>query len=225
MLLFWDLLGEDLVSVFNASLEAGLLPLSQREALIALIFKKGDRLDHKNWRPISLLNVDYKRCARVLAGRLLKVIASVVAPDQTCGVPGRYIGENVAFLRDVVDLSNAYNLSVALLSLDQEKAFDRVDWPFLFATLAKMGFGNNFIRWVKLLFTDVRSSVLVNVYTSRSFRPSHGVRQGCPLPPPPLLYVLSMEVLPASAVILILLGCACRVLGLWPFRTRRLCQA
>ena len=78
---FWDLLGEDLVSVFNASLEAGLLPLSQREAFIALIFKKGDRLDHKNWRPISLLNVDYKRCARVLAGRLLKVIASVVVPD------------------------------------------------------------------------------------------------------------------------------------------------
>ena len=55
---FWDLLGEVLVNVFNTSLETGLLPFSQREALIALIFKKGDRLDHKNWRPISLLNVD-----------------------------------------------------------------------------------------------------------------------------------------------------------------------
>ena len=192
----WDLLGEDLVSVFNASLEAGLLPFSQREALIALIFKKGDRLDHKNWRPISLLNVDYKLCARVLAGRLLKVIASVVAPDQTCGVPGRYIGENVAFLRDVVEMANRYNLPVALLSLDQEKAFDRVDWPFLFATLAKMGFGDNFIRWVRLLYTDVRSSVLVNGYTSRPFKPSRGVRQGCPLFP--LLYVLIMEVLAAN---------------------------
>ena len=193
---FWDLLGEDLVSVFNASLEAGLLPFSQREALISLIFKKGDRLDHKNWRPISLLNVDYKLCARVLAGRLLKVIASVVAPDQTCGVPGRYIGENVAFLCDVVELANEYNLPVALLSLDQEKAFDRVDWPFLFATLAKMGFGDNFIRWVRLLYTDVRSSVLVNGYISRPFKPSRGVRQGCPLSP--LLYVLSMEVLAAN---------------------------
>ena len=69
---FWDLPGEDLVNVFNASLEAGLLPFSQREALIALIFKKGDRLDHKNWRPISLLTVDYELCARVLAGRLVK---------------------------------------------------------------------------------------------------------------------------------------------------------
>ena len=164
---FCDLIGEDLVKVFNASLDAGLLPFSQREALIALISKKGDRLDHKNWRPISLRNVDYKLCARILAGRLLKVVAAVVAPDQTCGVPGRYISENVAFLRDVVELANEYNLPVALLSLDQERAFDTVDWPFLFATLAKMGFGDNFIRWVRLLYTDVRSSVLVNGHTSR----------------------------------------------------------
>ena len=196
---FWDLLGGDLVNVFSSSLEADLLPFCQREALIALIFKKGDRLGHKNWRPISPLNVDYKLCARVLAGRLLKVIATVVAPDQTCGVPDRYIGESVAFLRDVVELANKYNLPVALLSLDQEKAFDRIDWPFLFAALAKMGFGDNFIRWVRLLYSDVRSSVLVNLvngYTSRPFKPSRGVLQGCPLSP--LLYVLSMEVLAAN---------------------------
>ena len=52
------MLGEDLANVFNSSLEAGLLPFSQREAFIALIFKKGDPLDHKNWRPIRPLNVD-----------------------------------------------------------------------------------------------------------------------------------------------------------------------
>ena len=146
--------------------------------------------------PISLPNVDYKLCARVLASRLLKVIATVVTPDQTCGMPGRYIGENVAFLRDVVDLANKYNLPVALLSLDEEKAFDRVDWPFLFATVAKMGFGENFVRWVKLFYSDLRSSVLVNGYTSHPFRPSREVGQGCPLSP--LLYGPSMEVLAAN---------------------------
>ena len=109
------------------------------------------------------------------------------------------LARNVAFLRDVVELANEYNLPVALLSLDQEKAFDRIDWPFLFAALAKMGFGDNFIRWVRLLYSDVRSSVLVNLvngYTSRPFKPSRGVLQGCPLSP--LLYVLSMEVLAAN---------------------------
>jgi len=91
-LAFWDVLGSDLVEVLHASLDSGILPLSQRSALISVIFKNGSRLEHKNWRPISLLNVDYKLCARVLAGRLLKVIHQVVAPDQTCGVPGRFIG-------------------------------------------------------------------------------------------------------------------------------------
>ena len=186
--------------MFSMLLEAGLLPFSQGEALITLIFKKGDRLNHKNWPSISLLNVDYKLCTRVLAGLLLKLIAAVVALDRNCGVPGRYIGENVPFLRDVVELANEYTLPVALLSLDQEKAFDRVDWPFVFVSpLAKMGFGDNFIRWVRLLYTDVRSSVLVNGYTSRPFTPSRGVRQGRPLLP--FLYVLSMKVLAANVTL------------------------
>lgn len=192
-LTFWDVLGADLVDVFNASFDSGKLPLSQRKALISLIFKKGDRLLHKNWRPISLLNVDYKLCSRILAGRLLKVIHHVVAPDQTCGVPGRFIGENVAFLRDVVTFANEFNVPAAILSLDQEKAFDRVDWSFLFLLLSRMGFGPSFISWVKLLYTDVYSAIFINGYTSRSFKPSRGVRQGCPLSP--LLYVLTMEVL------------------------------
>ena len=121
-LAFWDELGADLVEVFNASFDSGLLPLSQRGALISLIFKKGDRLLHKNWHPISLLTVDYKLCARALAGRLLKVIHHVVAPDQTCGIPHHFIGENVALLRDVVHYANESDLPVAILSLNQEKA-------------------------------------------------------------------------------------------------------
>ena len=153
-LAFWDTLSGDLVDVLNASFQSGLLSKSQRTAIISLSFKKGDRLLHKNWRPISLLNVDYKLCARALAGRLLKVIHHVVSPDQTCGVPGRYIGENVALLRDMVDLANERDLPVAILSLDQEKAFDRVDWQFLFSTLSAMGFGHTFISWVKLLYSN-----------------------------------------------------------------------
>ena len=192
-LAFWDVLDSDLVEVVNASLDSGSLPLSQRGALISLIFKKGDRLEHKNWRPISLLNVDYKLCARVLSGRLLKVIHCVVAPDQTCGIPGRFIGENVALSRDVVSYASESGTPLAILSLDQEKAFDQVDWGFLLAVLCHMSFGPSFICWVKLLYTNIRSAILVNGYTSNWFHPLRGVRQGCPLSP--LLYVLTIEVL------------------------------
>ena len=100
--------------------------------------------------------MDYKLCARVLAGRLLKVIHQVVASDQTCGVPGRLIGENVALLRDVATFASETDTLLALLSLDQEKAFDHIDldWGFLLAVLCRMGFGPSFVNWVKLLHTD-----------------------------------------------------------------------
>ena len=67
---FWTFLGPKLVLVLNHSFEIGLLPESQRDCLIRLIYKKDDKRDLKNWRPISLLNVDYKLCAKVLSERL-----------------------------------------------------------------------------------------------------------------------------------------------------------
>ena len=181
---FWHILGADLVDVLNDSFSSGILPPSLRGALISLIFKKGDRLEFKKWRPISLLNVNYKLCPRALAGRLLQGLHHIISPDQTCGVPGRFIGENVAFLRDLVAFTSESGTPAAILSLDQEKAFERVDWPFLFRTLSRLGFGQPFISWVKLLYSGVRSAILVNGHTSNSFRPSRGVRQGCPVSPP-----------------------------------------
>ena len=118
--------------------------------IISLSFKKRDRLHMQNWRPIFLLNIDYKLAARAIAARLLNVICLVVAEDQTCGVLGRYIGENVTFLRDVVSYATMFDSPVAILSLDQEKAFDRVDWSFMCATLPKMGFATSFLQWINL---------------------------------------------------------------------------
>ena len=61
---FWPSLGTDLVNVLNSCYFSGVMSLTQRRGLISLIFKKGDRLDPRNWRPITLLNVDYKLAAR-----------------------------------------------------------------------------------------------------------------------------------------------------------------
>ena len=166
---FWNVLGADLVSVLNSCCHSGCLSLSQRRGVISLSFKKGDRLDPRNWHPITLLNVDYKLASRVIAGCLLKVIHLVVDKDQTCGVPGRFIGENVALLRDVIDYASSSDTPIAILSLDQEKAFDRVDWSFMKATLSAMGFGPSFISWVDLFYCRVQSSVNVNGYLSPFF--------------------------------------------------------
>lgn len=188
---FWAVLGPDLVEVYNACYHLGSLPRSLRCGVISLLFKRGDCLDAANWRPITLLCVDYKIAAKALAGRLLLVIASVVSPDQTCGVPGRFSGENIRLLEDVAAYSDRCGVAGAIVSLDQEKAFDRVDFPFLMKVMEKMGFGPSFRRWVRLLYTEVYSAVSVNGFLTEYFPVTRGVRQGCPLSP--LLYILAME--------------------------------
>ena len=188
---FWPVFGEDLVSVYNDCFSSGCLSFSQRTGLITLLYKKGDKLDTKNWRPISLLCTDYKILAKVLTNRLVAVISSVVGPEQVCGVPSRLSSEHIRLIKDAVDYANGSDMSAALVSLDQEKAFDRVDWSFMIRVLEAMNFGPSFRSWVQLLYTSLFSQVLVNDYVSQLFPVTRGVRQGCPLSP--LLYILVAE--------------------------------
>ncbi len=124
---------------------------------MALLHKKGPKEELSNWRPITLLTSDYKVLAKVITERLKKVIGVVVQPDQTCGVPGRSGVLNLALVRDILYWAEQRQLSLAILSLDQEKAFDRVSHAFLMAILVRMGFGTVFRSWVKLLYSRVSS--------------------------------------------------------------------
>ena len=116
-----------------------------------------------------------------------------LVPTKPARFLGRFISVKVALLRDLAHYCEVTNFPAAILSLDKDKAFDRVDWSFLFITLSKMGFGDSFIKWIRLLYRNPRCSVILNGHISPFFFRSRGVRQGCPLSP--LLYVLSMEVL------------------------------
>ena len=146
-------------------------------------------MDPKNWRPISLLNSDYKILARILAGRLSKVLQLLIHPDQSCGVQGRYIGENIVLLNSIFQYSREASVPGALLSLDQEKAFDRVDHGFLFRIMSHVGFGSSFISWVKLLYSGISSAVCVNCYTSAAFFSVPRSQAGLSPVAPPLCFV------------------------------------
>ena len=87
-----------------------------------VIFKKrGDIKNLKNWRPISLLNVDYNIISKVITTRLSSVLEYIVNPDQTCSVPGRSIFSNVTLLRDVMNCIEQTDETAIQVSLDQEK--------------------------------------------------------------------------------------------------------
>ena len=191
---FWHLLAPLLCRLYNFCFTDQCLPESLQTGVTRLIFKKrGDVKDLKNWRPISLLNTDYKIFSKVITLRLSRVLGSLVDPDQTCSVPGRSITSNVTLLRDVLDYIERTNESGILVSLDQEKAFDRVNHSFLLRLLEHLGFRPSFIKWVHTLYTGANMRIILNGYLSGKIELKRGVRQGDPLSP--LLYVLCVEVL------------------------------
>jgi len=189
---FFRLFGNDFVDVINQAFEDGQLSPSQRLGYITLICKDKDHADQLgNWRPVSLLNVDYKIVSKSLSNRLCNVIGDVVMCDQTCAIPGRSAQDNIHLLRNLIDYCNNLNLPCFLVSYDQAKAFDRVSHEYLFMVLKVLGFGDNFIQWVKLLYTNIGSRVIVNGYLSEFFDVLRSMRQGCGLSA--LLYVLCIE--------------------------------
>ena len=190
---FWDLLAPHLVIVFNCCLEAGEMCESMKTSNTRVVFKKGDRKNLKNWRPISLLNVDYKICSKAISVRLSKVLQFIVDPDQTCSVPGRKISSNLHLLRDILDYIDRTNETGILVSLDQEKAFDRVNRTFLQNLLVRFGFGSSFCRWVNTLYKGANMRVIVNEWLTEPIALSRGVRQGDSLSP--MLYILCVETL------------------------------
>ena len=190
---FWCLLGQDLTDTLNHCFRTGFLSNSQKTGILRLLYKKDDPLSLKNWRPISLLNTDYKIATKVLANRLRRVLPGILHADQTCGVPGRSIFENLFLTRDTLDYIDKKNISAVMITLDQEKAFDRVNHAFLQRVLDRFNFGPDFRRWVSVVYTDITSSVLNNGWLSKPFHIQRGVRQGCPLSP--LLYCLVVETL------------------------------
>ncbi|KAJ3608244.1 hypothetical protein NHX12_025293, partial [Muraenolepis orangiensis] len=188
---YWDVLSHDLLDVFNESLASGSMPVSCRRAVITLLPKKGNLQDIKNWRPVSLLCVDYKILSKALATRLGKAVEQVIHRDQTYCVPGRSMVDNVHLIRDVLEVSSSLGINTGLISLDQEKAFDRVEHSFLWKVMEKFGFSAGFIAKIKVLYNKIESVLKFNGGLCAPFRVCRGVRQGCALSG--MLYALSLE--------------------------------
>ena len=180
--MFWNQIGPILVKSFNYSFYMGLLSDSQRRGVISLIPKDGKDEDLlKNWRPISLLNVDYKIAAKVIANRMKKVLSSVISNDQTGFLPNRYIGENVRLILDIIEYTDANDVPGTLFFIDFEKAYDKLEWEYVQKCLDYFGFGSDLKKWIKLFYAQISRCIINNGHMSNYFQLSRGVRQGCPL--------------------------------------------
>ena len=189
---FIHILKNDMKLLYEEIKTLGIMPGSMRQAVISCLYKKGKREDITNWRPISLLNYDYKIYAKCIANRMQPTLENIISDTQTAAIKGRTILENLQLNRDIIHYANYHDLNACMITLDQEKAFDRVDWDFLFRALQKFGYGENLIKHIKAMYNQIEAQIKANGHMSTCFLLERGVRQGCPLSM--ILYIIVAEV-------------------------------
>ena len=175
----------------------GELSHSQKQAVITLIEKKDkDRRWIKNWRPISLVNVDVKIGSKAIAKRLENVLPHIINYDQNAFVKGRTIFDATRTISDVLEFTKMPNHQCIMTAIDFEKAFDSLNWNFLHKSLEFFGFGESFLGWIKTFYNNISSCVINNGFSTPTFNVKRGVRQGDPLSPS--LFIIVLELLALS---------------------------
>lgn len=191
---FSNSLSPFLLQVYLESLKKGTLPSSMTQGVINLIPKP--QKDHAlldNWRPISLLNNDYKILAIIFAKRIKCVLDNIIDDFQSGFMKDRLISNNIRLVLDILDYSDLIPDDVFLLFLDFYKAFDSVEFPFILKSLNIFGFGPNFINAMQTLYNNANASIKLQHGTTQRFNLGRGIRQGCPISP--YLFLLPMQLL------------------------------
>ena len=180
----WDTIGTTVNQMLLKSIEDKTLPSSSRMEALSLLDKPGrNPLLLGNWRPLTLLNVDYKIYAKTLANRIQSVSPQIIHSSQTGLMKGHYIAEYIVELISLIRYCEENDEQALLVSMDFEKAFDKVEWNALFKVMELFNFGPKFIQMTKLTYTDIESCVMNNGNISNRFKVTRSVRQGCPYSP------------------------------------------
>ena len=190
----YDLIKTEPLQLYDSIIfQNGNLTSSMTKAVINLIPKNNQKEHLRNWRPTALLCSDYKKITKILSNRLKTTLEHIISKEQTCGIPNRSTFSNLFTIGEVIAESTTKKLKSYIISLDQEKAFNKVDREFLYKIMKKLGYSEIFINFVKKIYKNTLSVNSNKGFLSDPFALSRGVRQGCTLSF--LLYIINVEVI------------------------------
>lgn len=179
---FWPMIASHVHKLFNTYIERKILNRTAREAVTSLMGKPDkDPLNINSWRPLSLLNNDYKLYAKVLVRRMQHVADYLIHYDQKGFMKNRDIADNLLNLITTVNYCNEHNVDSLLVSIDFSRAFDSCNWKAIWFTLQAFGYPQHFIEMIMPCYNDIKTTVMNNNYWNSWIKLKNGVRQGCPL--------------------------------------------
>ena len=188
---------EILAGVFNDISSNGIADGTDfNEGWMCPIYKKKEADNVANYRPITILNTDYKIFTKAIATRFAQVAPTIIHPDQAGFIRGRSIYDQIEQAATTINYARLKGINGAIVALDQEKAYDRITHPYLWNILEKFAFPERMTNTIKALYRNAPTSVIVNGVVSDPYRVTRGVRQGDPMSC--ILFNLGIEPLAAN---------------------------